>query len=86
MPKARIHKNVWDNWYGYIGKRKVIAFGNSRTETAEQAAHKWYADQCIRKCVHCGEPEDGGDFGWFDTEGEDTHCNKCGGNPLRKKR
>lgn len=33
----------------------------------------------------CGEPEDGGEFGWFDAD-DGLVCNACGGNPLRPKR
>jgi hypothetical protein len=25
--KARIHKNIWGNWNGYLGSRRVIEFG-----------------------------------------------------------
>lgn len=31
-----------------------------------------------RKCPSCGEPEDGGDFGWFTDESGTTYCNNCG--------
>lgn len=37
----RIRQNRYDNWYGYVGSRRVIAFGHSRTETAQQAAERW---------------------------------------------
>ena len=30
-----------------------------------------------RTCV-CGEPEDGGDFGWFDHADGNTYCGSCG--------
>ncbi len=43
MARRRIHQNVWGNWYGYEGTRRVIAFGNSPEATAEQAAHAWLA-------------------------------------------
>jgi hypothetical protein len=43
--KPRIHQNVWGNWYGYIGRKRVIAFGNSKEETAEQAANRWLKEQ-----------------------------------------
>lgn len=36
-----------------------------------------------RKCKGCGEPEDGGQFGWFDSD-EGLHCNRCGSNPLKR--
>ena len=44
-PKARIHQNVWGNWYGYLGTRRVIAFGNGPEATAEQAANAWLQEQ-----------------------------------------
>lgn len=44
-PKARIGQNRFDNWYGYLGNRRVIEFGNSKTETAEQAAKRWLQEQ-----------------------------------------
>ncbi len=31
----------------------------------------------VRFC-DCGEPEDGGEFGWFDTPEGETVCNACG--------
>ena len=37
----RIKKTAWDNWYGYIGRFKAIAFSNSSTQTQEQAAKHW---------------------------------------------
>jgi DNA-directed RNA polymerase subunit RPC12/RpoP len=36
-----------------------------------------------RKCLSCGEPEDGGQFGWFDAD-DGLHCNSCGSDPLAK--
>lgn len=43
--KARIRQNRWSNWYGYLGSKRVEAFGNSSTETAEQAANRWLREQ-----------------------------------------
>src|SRR5262245_50669796 len=40
-PKPRIKQNRWDNWYGYLGSKKVIAFFNSPEETMEEAAQRW---------------------------------------------
>jgi len=31
----------------------------------------------VRRCS-CGEPEDGGEFGWFDAADGVTRCNACG--------
>ena len=50
--KATIRQNAWDNWYGYVGGRRVEAFGNDAQGTAEQHAIVWlrgvYAEH-IRK-------------------------------------
>ena len=37
--KRRIHQNVWGNWNGYIGRRKVHEFG-----TDEDEAKLWLND------------------------------------------
>jgi hypothetical protein len=34
--EKRIHKNRWDNWNGYEGRKRVIEFGLD-----EQAARNW---------------------------------------------
>lgn len=47
--KPRIHKNVWDNWYGYLGRKRVISFCNSPTETQEQQAKRWLKEQEFEK-------------------------------------
>lgn len=39
--KRRIRQNRFDNWYGYLGSRRVRAFANTPEETAEQAATRW---------------------------------------------
>jgi len=44
MRKARIKQNRWDNWYGYVGTRRVIAFGNTPEGTAEDNAKAWLED------------------------------------------
>lgn len=49
--KARIRQNRFGNWYGYLGTRRVAAFGNSTTETAEQAAARWLREQTEGKVV-----------------------------------
>jgi hypothetical protein len=36
-----IKQNVWDNWYGYEGGRRVISFANDPFRTAEQGAYQW---------------------------------------------
>ena len=36
-----IKQNIWDNWYGYENNRRTMAFGNSKEQTAEDAAHDW---------------------------------------------
>jgi hypothetical protein len=37
--------NCWGNWYGYERCKRAIAFGNSTTETAEQAAQRWLREK-----------------------------------------
>jgi len=37
--KKSIKKNAWDNWNGYIGRKKEIEFG-----TDEEAALNWVSD------------------------------------------
>ena len=37
--KRRIKRDVWDNWYGYEGAKRVIDFG-----TDERAANEWLED------------------------------------------
>lgn len=39
-PKVRIYQNVWGNWNGYIGTRKVMEFGPHKG-----TADEWYLDQ-----------------------------------------
>jgi hypothetical protein len=34
------------------------------------------------RVCRCGEPEDGGDFGWFDHPTDGLRCNRCGEPPL----
>lgn len=50
--KPRIKKNRYDNWYGYLGTRKVISFFNSREATQEQQAHEWLENKLggIKPC------------------------------------
>jgi hypothetical protein len=36
-----IRGNAWDNWYGYIGSKRVESFFATLGETQEQAAHAW---------------------------------------------
>ena len=50
-PKARIHQNRWDNWYGYLGRRCVIAFPNiAPGYGAQQVAESWLEEQGGPKC------------------------------------
>lgn len=48
LGSVRIRQNRFDNWYGYIGTRRVEMFSNSSTETAEQAANRWLAENEIK--------------------------------------
>ena len=41
--KRRIKQNVWGNWYGYEGTRRVITFGEDAQYTQEQKAERWVA-------------------------------------------
>jgi hypothetical protein len=45
LPKPRIRKNARDNWYGYLGTRRVIGFTNGPTETQQQQAERWLAER-----------------------------------------
>lgn len=44
-PTFRIHKNVWDNWYGYKGRRRVIAFMNTLDFDQQGNAERWLAER-----------------------------------------
>ena len=37
----RIRQNVWGNWYGYIGTRKVQWFFDNSFGTQEEHAKRW---------------------------------------------
>lgn len=39
--KRRIRENIWGNWYGYEGTRRVIEFANTPEFTAEFRANFW---------------------------------------------
>ena len=40
--KVSIRKNAWDNWYGYIGGKIVIAFASfDGPRRAEERATEW---------------------------------------------
>jgi hypothetical protein len=41
--KPRIRQNRYDNWYGYMGTRRVEAFGSTPTDSAEENAKAWLA-------------------------------------------
>lgn len=45
MSKASIRQNVWGNWYGYIGGKKVEWFLEDAGTTQEQNAKAWLAKQ-----------------------------------------
>ncbi len=45
LHRARIHQNKWDNWYGYLGNKKVIAFYNDPQGTQEDNAKRWLQEQ-----------------------------------------
>jgi len=42
---SSIRKTARDNWYGYIGGKKVVSFDNSPIQTQEQAAIEWKRQQ-----------------------------------------
>jgi hypothetical protein len=48
MKKPRIKKNRYDNWYGYLGSQRVKEFGESSTQTQEQAANEWLEIQSLK--------------------------------------
>jgi hypothetical protein len=59
MAKARIRQNRYDNWYGYLGTRRVMAFPNTiPNHGARQAAEEWLAKrnriQEIRNALKVG--------------------------------
>ena len=41
MKKRTIKQTAYGNWYGYESRRRVIAFADMPTHTAEQAAKEW---------------------------------------------
>jgi hypothetical protein len=41
MAKRRIRQNRYDNWYGYEGSKRVIAFFNDSQGTQEEHARDW---------------------------------------------
>jgi len=43
QPKRRIRQNVWGNWYGYAGARRVVEFANMPEFGAEEDANHWLA-------------------------------------------
>jgi len=56
MARYRIHKNVWDNWYGYEGTRRVEAFSNTPYASAEENAKEWLREKTKHQhtCPQCG--------------------------------
>jgi hypothetical protein len=43
MKSKSIKQNAWDNWYGYMGRKKVRMFTNTAIETQEDEANRWLA-------------------------------------------
>jgi len=43
--KHRIKQTIWGNWYGYEGRKKVIAFAENAEYTQEQKAVKWLEEK-----------------------------------------
>ena len=39
--KRRIKQNVWGNWYGYEGSKRVKAFCETPEYSMEQNAERW---------------------------------------------
>jgi hypothetical protein len=52
---------------------------DGRAVTIVHRCDKLAADAWVSRnqCTQCGEPEDGGQFGWFDAV-EGLYCNRCG--------
>jgi hypothetical protein len=46
--KPSIYENKWGNWYGYVSRKRVIAFSDTPTQTQEQAAKAWLAKQRLQ--------------------------------------
>lgn len=40
-PRRSARKNIYDNWYGYVGGKRVIAFSNTASHTQEEEAEHW---------------------------------------------
>jgi hypothetical protein len=57
----RIHQNIWGNWNGYKGRRKVVEFG-----TDAVAAGAWCR---TGECPRCGAP-----VKWGERE---AYCQAC---------
>jgi hypothetical protein len=47
--KARIKQNIYGNWYGYLGNKRVMEFGETSEFTQEQNAQRWLAAEHGRK-------------------------------------
>jgi len=52
MSARCIHKNVWDNWNGYIGRKKVIEFGTD-AYAAREWVHRDIVGKFYRIMNHC---------------------------------
>jgi hypothetical protein len=73
-------------------KRAQSLTAEQRREAAQRAATARWGEKkdappvlSDAKCKTCGEPEDGGQFGWFD-DADSLHCNRCGKDPRRQPR
>ncbi len=39
--RKSVRQNAWDNWSGYEGGKKVVAFANTPQSSAEEKAQSW---------------------------------------------
>lgn len=50
-PKRRIRQNIWGNWYGYEGTKRVREFSNGPYASAEQDAQDWLNRREGHDCI-----------------------------------
>lgn len=81
---ARGDARIFDNGSGVgpakgSGRWAVEVAGRWVANVDTLAEAKTRASASARRSLacSCGEPEDGGEFGWYDTE-DATYCNACG--------
>jgi DnaJ-class molecular chaperone len=67
--RVSIRQNRYDNWYGYVGGRRVEQFFASSGETQQQAAERWLS-QREREIASGQSPE---------------VCGRCTGTGLRRR-